>query len=113
MYQEKYKFSAKRSWRKLNIAVDDQHITQAGLLTDQFASDGSAVADLAEKIDRDISQISADVAYDNNPVYETLTNHFNNAEIIIPPDSNAMYYIKNYPQRNRNLQEIKTFARMH
>lgn len=112
-HQEKYKLSAKRSWRKLNIAVDDQHLIQAGLLTDRFASDDSAVADLAEQIDSEVSQITADGAYDKNPVYETLTEHFNHAEIIIPPDSDAIYHVKNHPQRNRNLQEIKTFGRMN
>jgi len=112
-HQEKYKLSAKRSWRKLNIAVDDQHIIHAGLLTNRFVSDDSAVADLAEQIDGDVSQITADGAYDKNPVYETLSQRFSQAEIIIPPDSDAIYHIKNHVQRNRNLQEIKTFGRMN
>jgi hypothetical protein len=85
----------------------------AGLLTDRFISDDSAVADIAEQIDREVSQITADGAYDKNPVYKTLTNHFNKAEIIIPPDSDAIYHVKNHPQRNRNLQEIKTFGRIN
>jgi len=112
-HQEKYKLSAKRSWRKLNIAVDDQHIIQARLLTDRFVSDDSAVADLAEQIDGEVLKITADGAYDKNPVYEILSNHFSQAEIIIPPDSDAIYHAQNHPQRNRNLQEIKTFGRMN
>jgi len=112
-HQEKYKLYAKRSWRKLNIAVDDQHIIQARLLTDRFTSDDNAVADLAKQIDKEVFQITADGAYDKNPVYETLTKYFNQAEIIIPPDRDAVYQVKNHPQRNRNLQEIKTFGRMN
>ncbi len=112
-HQKKYNISAKRSWRKLNITVDDQHIIQAGLLTDRFTSDDSAIADLAEQIDGEVSQITADGAYDKNPVYETLSKHFGDTEIIIPPDSDAIYHVKNHSQRNRNLQEIKTFGRMN
>lgn len=43
-HQEKYKVSPKRSWRKLHIAVDDEHIIHACGLTDKFVSDDSALA---------------------------------------------------------------------
>ena len=111
-HQEKYQLSAKRSWRKLHLAVDDKHMIHAGLLTDRFVSDDSAVSELAGQIESEVSHITADGAYDKNPVYDTLSTYFEQAEIVIPPDSDAGYHKNSHPQRNRNLQEIKTFGRM-
>ena len=45
-------------------------------------------------------------------MYQKLTERFPNALVVIPPSNDAVYHQKNYPQRNRNLQEIKTFSRM-
>jgi hypothetical protein len=87
--QEKYKVSARRSWRKSHIAVDYNHIIHVGLFTDRFESD------------------------DKNHVYETLSDNFTDVEIIIPPNCNAVYHQGNHSERNRNFQEIKTFGRMN
>jgi len=94
-------------------AVDNQHIIQGAQLTDRFVADDQVVGDLVEQIDQDVKQVTADGAYDKGPVYETLSNKFTDADIIIPPDSDAVYNKNNHAQRNRNLQEIKTFGRMH
>jgi hypothetical protein len=112
-HQEKHKIAAKRSWRKLHIAVDTKHIIHACELTDRFVSDENVVGDLSKQIDIDISQITADGAYDNSSVYEMLSSKFPNVDIIIPPSSDAIYNIQSHKQRNRNLQEIKTFGRMN
>ena len=37
---------------------------------------------------------------------------FTDVEIVIPPSSEVVYKTTSHPQRNRNLQEIKTFGRM-
>ncbi len=42
-HQEKHKVSAKRSWRKLHIAVDGDHYIVGGALTDRFIPDSQAV----------------------------------------------------------------------
>jgi hypothetical protein len=112
-HQEKHKVSAKRSWRKLHIAVDNQHTIHACVLTDRFVSDDSAVPDLLEQINIDAEHITADSAYDKNPVYNNVSEKFKGADIVIPPDSDAVYGNTSHPQRNRNLQEIKTFGRMN
>ncbi len=111
--QEKYKLSEKRSWRKLHIAVDNQHIIHGGQLTDRFSHDCKSVEPLAKQVDCSVDHITADGAYDKSPVYEVLSSHFKNADIIIPPASDAVYSKDNYFQRNRNYQEIKTFGRMN
>ena len=104
--------SRRRSWRKLHIAVDDEHIIHGDLLTDRFTSDDSAIEPLIIQIDNDVAQIIADGAYDKSPVYAKLSSQFADAKIIIPPDSDAVYNKTSHSQRNRNLQEIKTFGRI-
>jgi len=70
-HQEKHKISGKRSWRKLHIAVDEEYYIHASLLTDRFSSDDSAIDDLILQIDGKVEQITADGAYDKNPVYSS------------------------------------------
>ena len=111
-HQEKHKVSGKRSWRKLHIAVDNKHIIHASDLTDRFSADCKSVETLAKQIDTPVDHMTADGAYDTNSVYQTLSNYFSNSDIVIPPDSDAVYNKGNHAQRNRNLQEIKTFGRM-
>lgn len=96
----------------MHIAVDDKHFIQAGLLTGHFTSDDTALNDLITQIDVSANTITADGAYDKNPVYDKLSKKFDDASIIIPPRSDAIYHRNNYVQRNNNIQEIKTFGRM-
>ncbi len=101
-HQEKYELSAKRSWRKLHIAVDDKHVIHAAVLTDPFVSDNQVVSDLSDQIENEVLQITADGSYDKNPAYHTPSEFFTSAEIIIPPDRDAVYHGKNHVQRNLN-----------
>ena len=93
--------------------MDDDHRIHAALLTEQFVSDDQAVGELIQQIEVKPDNILGDGAYDKNPVYQKLSDRFANANIIIPPDSDAVYNKENHPERNRNLQEIKTFGRMN
>jgi hypothetical protein len=111
-HEEKYQLSAKRSWRKLHIAVDTNHIIHACDLTDRFSADCESVSTLAKQVEKKISHVTPDGAYDKNPTYETLTHYFPESDVVIPPSSDAVYSNDSHPQRNRNLQEIKTFGRM-
>jgi hypothetical protein len=112
-HQEKHKVSAKRSWRKLHIAVDNKHIIHASELTDRFVTDDHVINDLLEQINVDVAQFTADGAYDKNEVYNSLSSKFSSTDIIIPPSSDAIYSARSHQQRNRNLQEIKIFGRMN
>ena len=112
-HQEKHKVSAKRSWRKLHIAVDDKHTIHGAELTHRFVSDDSVVPKLIEQIDIKVDCATADGAYDSFDVYEALLAKFPDANIVIPPSSDAVYNKDNHAQRNRNLQEIKMFGRMN
>ena len=103
-HQERYKLSGKRSWRKLHIAVDDQHIIHSTELTNRFISDDQVVPDLTSQINLAVDCVTADGAYDTKCVYSVLSNTFAKVDIVIPPASNAVYGKDNHPQRNRNLQ---------
>ena len=50
---------------------------------------------LANQIDINLDHVTADGAYDKTPVYNDLSTHFPNAEIIIPSDSDAIYNTNN------------------
>ncbi|MDE1234303.1 transposase [Vibrio aestuarianus] len=76
-HQEKHKVNAKRSWRKAHFAVDEAHFIQGAVLTDKM--------------------------YDTNAVYQTLENHFPNAEIVIPPKDNMFADEAHHPKRMSNL----------
>ena len=112
-HQERYTLSEKRSWRKLHIAVDTKHIIHGSDLTDRFSSDCQSVETLAKQVDCTVDHMTADGSYDKNPVDNTLSNYFEKALIIMPPDRDAVYDKNNHQQRNRNLQEIKTFGRLN
>jgi hypothetical protein len=111
-HQEKHKVLAKRSWRKLHIAVDEDHFIQGCELTDRFVADESVVDDLFEQINIPVGHITADGAYDKNPVYNKLSGFFPDADIVIPPAKNATRHAKSHRLRNRNIKEIALNGQM-
>ena len=111
-HQEKHKVSACRSWRKLHIGVDDNHYIQGAVLTDRFVRDSSVVDGIADQITIPVGHCSADGAYDKNPVYNTLSSHFPEADIVIPPDSDAVYSKNSHQERNHNILRIAIVGRM-
>jgi hypothetical protein len=112
-HQEKHKVSAKRSWRKLHIAVDGGHYIVGSALTDRFVNDSQEVEGLLGQIDEPIEHFTADGAYDENAVYEEVLEHSPAAaDVVIQPDKNAVYSDKNNEQRNKNILEIMLFGRM-
>ena len=46
-------------------------------------------------------------------LYEKLTDKFTSAEIVIPPDKNAVINDKNHVIRNHNLEQIIEHGRIH
>lgn len=112
-HQEKHKVSAKRSWRKLHVAVSDDHYIHGCELTDRFASDEATVDDLFDQIAVDASHFSADGAYDSFDIYDKVNDKFPSAEVAIPPDRNAKISDSNHVLRNHNLEIIKDCGRMN
>jgi transposase len=88
---EKHGGQARRSWRKLHLAVDpDTGEILASELTATQDGDASLVGPLLDQIKRPIGTVLADGAYDGEPVYRAVAAHTPDAEVIIPPRSTAV-----------------------
>ena len=88
---EKHGGQARRSWRKLHLAVDpNTGEILASELTTNEEGDASLVGPLLDQIKRPIGTVLADGAYDGEPVYRAVTAHSPGAEVIIPPRATAM-----------------------
>src|SRR5260370_18799212 len=89
--QEKHGARARRSWRKLHLAVDaDTGIIMASTLTGNDVGDPSQVAPLLEQIDVGIASVTADGAYDGALTYDVVAAHGDNIAAIIPPPVTAV-----------------------
>ena len=112
-HQEKHKISGKRSWRKLHVAVDEAHYIQASDLTDRFVPDAQVVENLISQMSMPITHATADAAYDEESVYETIAQHSPECDIVIQPQKNAVYGEKHPQERNCNVAMIALNGQMN
>ncbi len=88
--QERHGARARRSWYKLNLAVDAASgMIVAQTLTEKEMGDPSQVGPLLDQI-QDIEQVTADGAYDGVPTYQTVAQHGAHIRIVIPPQVTAV-----------------------
>lgn len=88
---EKHGGQARRSWRKLHLAVSpDTGEILASELTSNEEGDASLVGPLLDQITRPIGAVLADGAYDGEPVYRAVAERASDAEVIIPPRPTAV-----------------------
>ena len=89
--EAKHGGKSRRQWRKLHLAVDaGTGMIVAQTLTDQDTDDPSQVAPLLDQIDDPIGQVTADGAYDGAPTYQTIAQHGDGIEVVIPPRSTSI-----------------------
>jgi hypothetical protein len=84
---------ARRSWRKLHLAVDaDTGEIVASVLTSKEAGDAGQVPLLLEQVEGEIASVTADGAYDAEPVYRAVAARQPQAppSIVIPPRRSAV-----------------------
>jgi hypothetical protein len=90
--ENKHKTKAKRrSWRKLHLGLDlvTGDIVCSDLTKDDVG-DRTALPDLLDQIDADVTRFIADGAYDGDPTSDLLTDRLGpTVEIVIPPPKNA------------------------
>jgi hypothetical protein len=109
---------ARRSWRKLHLAVDaDTGEIVANTLTDNGADDAGEVAALLEQIEGEIASVAADGAYDGESVYQAIASHQPDppAAVVIPPRASAVASTEDartQSQRDRHIQVIAEKGRM-
>jgi IS5 family transposase len=107
----------RRAWRKLHLAVCRQ--TQSIVATDLTASatsDASRVPALLRQVESRLASVSADGAYDKQPVYEAIEEHSpgRRTRVIIPPQRNAKVSPKSKTSmmdRNRHIRSIEKQGR--
>ena len=89
--QEKHGARARRTWRKLHLAVDaDTGMVMASTLTENDAGDPSQVAPLLDQIDAEIGSVTADGAYDGAPTYDMVATRGKDIAVIVPPHATAV-----------------------
>jgi hypothetical protein len=89
--EAKHGAKSRQKWRRLHLAVDvASGMIVAQTLTDQNTDDPSQVAPLLDQIDDPIDQVTADSAYDGTPTYQTIAQHGDGIEVVIPPRSTSI-----------------------
>jgi hypothetical protein len=114
--REKHGGQGRRTWRKLHLAVDpDTGEILASELTTTEDGDASQVGPLLDRILSPIASVTADGAYDGEPVYRTIAERDPAAAVVIPPRSTAVpsEMAETAPtQRDQHLQLIQERGRL-
>jgi hypothetical protein len=110
-HQEKHAVAARRIWRKLHIAIDENHYLIACDLTTTDVGDTSAVPGLLAQIDHHFKTFIADGAYDGEPVSKAVLEKQAEAQLAIPPPKTATLSGRD-TQRDRHIQAIADDGRL-
>ena len=105
-HQEKHDVAARRTWRKLHLAVDENHQILACELTTPETGDPTAVPDLLAQIDTPFNIFIADGAYDGDPVSQTVLDQQPDAQVIVPPHKTAVCSPAGDSQRDNHIRVI-------
>jgi hypothetical protein len=91
--REKHGGRGRRTWRKLHLAIHpDSSEILASELTSNEVGDPSMVRPLLDQIPGALASVTADGAYDGEPVYRAIAEHQPQAPpaVIIPPRTTAV-----------------------
>src|SRR5215213_8827878 len=100
----------RRSWRKLHLAVDaGTGEIVACVLTDNAADDAGQVPALLEAIEGEIASVTADGAYDGEPVYQAIAGHQPDPppDVVIPPRASAVPSTEESMQNSGGLVSLR------
>jgi hypothetical protein len=103
---------ARRSWRKLHLAIDaETGEIVANVLTENGADDASEVPGLLEQVEGEIASFIADGAYDGEPIYQAVARkqHDPPPDVVMPPRASAVLStsaVDPQSQRDRHIQLI-------
>jgi hypothetical protein len=113
--EAKHGAKSRRKWRKLHLAIDAASgLIVAQTLTDQDVDDPSQVGSLLDQMDNPNVQVTADGAYDGAPTYQTIAQHGDGIEVVIPPRATAIPSgeLDTPTQRDRHLAMIAEQGRL-
>jgi len=111
-HQEKHNVPARRTWRRLHLAIDENHNVLAYELTTPEVGDPSAVSDLLDQFDTPFDTFMGDGAYDGEPVTQAVLNKQPNAQVVVPPHKNAVISGTGDSQRDQHIQLIAQLGRI-
>src|SRR5450759_4084384 len=111
-HQEKHGVPARRTWRKLHLAVDEKHQILACELTTPEVGDPTAVPDLLAQITTPFDIFMGDGAYDGEPVSQAVLDKQPNAQVVVPPQKNAVCSDACDTQRDQHIQTIAQQGRI-
>jgi hypothetical protein len=111
-HQEKHDVPARRTWRKLHLAIDEKHQVLAVELTTPDVGDPTAVPDLLDQITTPFATFMGDGAYDGDPVSQAVLNKQPDAQVVIPPHKTAVCSDAGDSQRDRHIQTIAQDGRI-
>jgi len=90
-HQEKHGVPARRTWRKLHLAVDENHQVLACELTTPEVGDPTAVPDLLAQIEAPFEVFMGDGAFDGETVSNAVLVKQPEAQVVVPPHKTAVY----------------------
>jgi hypothetical protein len=111
-HQEKHAVAARRIWRKLHLAVDENHQLLPCELTNPEVGDPTAVADLLDQIDAPFETFIGDGAYDADTVSKAVLTKQSDALIVVPAPKTAVCSSTGDTQRDDHIREIKAHGRI-
>jgi hypothetical protein len=87
---EKHGTKTRRSWRKLHIGTDANtgEIVATALTTNEV--DASQIGRLLDQVERRVASFTGDGAYDQDSVYQTITERDPEAAVVVPPRATAV-----------------------
>ena len=105
---------ARRSWRKLHLAVDaETGEIVASVLTDSSADDPGEAPALLGQVEGEIASVTADGAYDGEPVYQAIAGHQPDPapDVVIPPRASAVPGTEDADAQSRRDRHVRFIAR--
>lgn len=114
-------YTKRRTWRKLHLGVDEAtHELAAALVTTNDVSDDDGFSEILDQVDGEITQISADGAYDKRKVYTEINDRNDRSttktRAVIPPMRGAKIWKHGNTKghrldRDENLRSIRKNGR--
>ena len=97
-------WSRRRTWRKLHLGVDEAtgEVVAAAVSTNSF-KDSQLLPDLLEQVEGELSQVSADGAYDSRNCYDAIGER--GARAAIPPQKRARIWHHGNTKAERHIRD--------
>jgi hypothetical protein len=111
-HQEKHNVPARRTWRKLHLAIDENHNVLACELTTPEVGDPTVVPDLLDQIDTPFDTFMGDGAYDGDPVSQAVLSKQPDAQVVIPPHKTAVLSAGGNTRRDEHIKTIASKGRI-